>query len=461
MSLQQMFERFCQESPVTVMARATLEYALAPRWINELFERAAQSQYTRELTLATMVDLMVPVVCGIRPSVRSAYQKSTDEIGASLTAVYDKLARIETEVSEALVRESAARLASAIDAMPGGRRAPLLRGYRAKILDGNCLGASEHRIFELRSLASGPLPGKSLVVLDPERMLAIDVFACADGHAQERSLLDRVVETVEKNDLWIADRNFCTAGFLAAIDRRGGFFVIRHHRGLAYETGGPWKELGQGETGHVMERTVKFVDDQGQWLMLRLIRVCLREPTRDGDDELLLLTNLPERKADARKVAQLYRQRWLLETAFLHLTEALRCEINTLGYPKAALFGFCVALMSYNVLAAVRAALRSTHGQEAGDDEISIFSLTDEIAGTYRGMAIALPASLWARYRRFGPEELAAELVALARRVELRRFKKAGRGPKKPPQPRIHAKNKPHVSTQRLLNARKAKKATP
>lgn len=259
---------------------------------------------------------MAPVVCDIRPSVHAARRKSAEEIGASITAVYDKLTRIETEVFEALVRETAARLTSTIDEMPGGRRSSLLRGYRTKILDGNCLGASEQGILELRSIASGPLPGKSLVVLDPERMLAIDVFACGDGHAQERSLLRRVVETVEKKDLWIADRNFCTAGFLRAIDRRGGCFVIRHHRGLVYETCGPWKELGKSETGHVMERTVKFVDDEGQWFVWRLVRVYLREETRDGDDELLLLTNLPEPKADARMVAQLYRHRWLLETAF-------------------------------------------------------------------------------------------------------------------------------------------------
>ena len=31
-------------------------------------------------------------------------------------------------------------------------------------------------------------------------------------------------------------------------------------------------------------------------------------------------------------------------------------EINTLGYPKAALFGFCLALVAYNMLAVIMAA---------------------------------------------------------------------------------------------------------
>src|SRR4029434_936744 len=57
-----------------------------------------------------------------------------------------------------------------------------------------------------------------------------------------------------------------------------------------------------------------------------------------------ILTNLPLRKASAKRVARLYRKRWTLETAFQHLEAYFHSEINTLGYPKAALFGFCLAL---------------------------------------------------------------------------------------------------------------------
>jgi len=48
----------------------------------------------------------------------------------------------------------------------------------------------------------------------------------------------------------------------------------------------------------------------------------------------------PLRKASATRVARLYRKRWTLETAFQHLEAYFHSEINTLGYPKAALFGF-------------------------------------------------------------------------------------------------------------------------
>jgi IS4 transposase len=72
-----------------------------------------------------------------------------------------------------------------------------------------------------------------------------------------------------------------------------------------------------------------------------------------------VITNLSKSVANAKKIADLYRKRWKIETAFQELTEHLNSEINTLGYPPAALFGFCVALVSYMILSVIKAALRA------------------------------------------------------------------------------------------------------
>ena len=45
------------------------------------------------------------------------------------------------------------------------------------------------------------------------------------------------------------------------------------------------------------------------------------------------------------------------------MTTVLKCEVNTLGYPPAALFGFCVALAAANVYADVKGALRAGYGE--------------------------------------------------------------------------------------------------
>ena len=51
-------------------------------------------------------------------------------------------------------------------------------------MDGNGIEATEHRLKALRGIASGALPGKSLVIYAPELEMATAVFPCEDGHAQ-------------------------------------------------------------------------------------------------------------------------------------------------------------------------------------------------------------------------------------------------------------------------------------
>lgn len=89
MLLGQVFERFVKESPVSVMVRGLLEKALCPQILDELFERSAKTQYTRELLFSTVVNLMSVVVCGVHPSVHAAHQASVEKIGVSVTSVYN------------------------------------------------------------------------------------------------------------------------------------------------------------------------------------------------------------------------------------------------------------------------------------------------------------------------------------------------------------------------------------
>jgi hypothetical protein len=196
MLLDPIFERFAADSPVCVMLRATLEHGLAPESLDQLFAATADQQYTRELLFSTLVDLMGSVVCRIRPSLRAAYQARPQPLPVSLKAVYAKLERLEPGISAALVHHTAARWGPLIAEM-GGEMPPLLPGYRVRILDGNHLAGTEHRLKELRATAAGALPGQSLVVLDPAHLLITDLFPCEDGHAQERAILPEVLDAVQ------------------------------------------------------------------------------------------------------------------------------------------------------------------------------------------------------------------------------------------------------------------------
>lgn len=128
----------------------------------------------------------------------------------------------------------------------------------------------------------------------------------------------------------------------------------------------------------------------------------------------------------------------------------MRCELNTLGYPKAALFAFCVALACYNLLAAVKGALRGSHGQVTVESRLSNFYLTEEIGSVYRGVMIALPPETWQVFQTMSHTELARILRRWASRIELKNYPKHPRGPKKPRAKRPSAKFQ-HVSTKKLL----------
>lgn len=460
MLLGPIFTRFIEKSPISVMTRGLIEFALCPRQLDQLFLEHAEQQYTRELLFSSVADLMSLVVCGTHASIRAGYRAAPDQIAVSLTSVYNKLAGIETNVSAELVRHTAHQLEPVLRQL-GGALPELLSGYRIRILDGNHLAATEHRLAETWGDSAAPLPGQALVVFDPALRLTVDVFPCEDGHTQERALLDQVLATVHEREVWIADRNFCTQKFLLGIARRLGFFIIREHKGLTWETAGKLRFQGRIQGARVREQRIRLVDEQGTAWTLRRVLLQLDEPTRDGDSELALLTNLPVEAADACQVGTLYRKRWTIETAFQELTEALTCEINTLCYPKAALFGFCVALAAYNVLGVVRGALRAVHGATKIQEEVSSYALADEIAGVYQGMMIAIPAEEWKVFAGLPVAKLVEELRRLASKVRLERFRRSVRGPKKPALKRNYNPKHPHVATARLLEERKKKQKHP
>ena len=454
----EIFDRFATKSAVSVMFRGTLENAVTAELLDEIFSKTAKRQRCGELLFSSVVNLMAVVATGGRRSINDAYLAREEEFTVSVASVYKKLNGVETEVSRQMVRQTAMRMADVVRQL-APRRQPTLAGYRTKILDGNHLAATEHRIEELRTIAAGPLPGHALVILEPDRMLATDVFPCEDGHAQERSLLPQVLTTVEARDLWIADRNFCTTGFLFGIAKQGAAFVIRQHKQtLTYELLDERRKIGRCPTGMIYEQKMQLTDEAGKSRTIRRVTIELKEPTRDGETEIHLLTNLPATAANARSVADLYLHRWTVEKAFHELDQAFNGEIKTLGYPGAALLSFSVALLAYNVTSVVKSALAATHGDKAKREDLSGYYLAGEVAATYHGMMIAVPEAEWTQhFATLSPAELARILKTLAANVRPDRFRKTIRGPKKPAPKRVYNKKHPHVSTARILAQRKQK----
>ncbi len=453
--------RFVDKAQLPVMMRALLQRELDATQLDRWFETVAQQQYTRKLLFSTLFELMTQVVLRQSGSIRAAWLEAEADVGVSLASVYNKLNGLEPGTSAALVGFAAERAREMIDAMPGAA-VEVLTGLPVRVLDGNCLNGRQHRLRVTRASTAAPLPGKALVVFDPQRETIEAIVPCEDGHAQERSLLGQVGPLVGVGQVWLADRNFCTEGFLDELEDRGAYSLIREHDNLRFK---PLEAMRapvrpDGADSVVSEQWVQLKPrpDGREGVKLRRIRVELDAPTRHGESELYLLSTVPESVADAPTLARLYRQRWTIERAFLHLTVQLRCEVNTLSYPPAALFALACAMVVFNVLAVVKAALRAAHGAEV-QARLSSHAMSNHMRSASQSLDEIVEPEDWQVFNAVSTVVMVQWLLEQAARVPLKRYAKAPtrKTPPKPTAKRAHDPKKPHVSLAKLL-AKKAVK---
>ena len=204
------FQKFVEASPVTVMMRGIIENLFHPERLERLFNETAVTQYTRTLPFATVAEVMGKVVFNVNPSLGAALKDRVATLPVTKRAFYLKLNDSEPAVAAVLARDSANQLAPVIRKL--GLRTPLLPGFNIRVLDGNHFAATEHRLLETR------------------------------------------------NDLWIADRNFCVLAFLFGIIRRNAWFAIRHHASMPIELIGRRTLAGKSETGRVYEQKARITD---------------------------------------------------------------------------------------------------------------------------------------------------------------------------------------------------------
>ena len=445
---RELIRRFKKKRPVALLARMSLTRLLSEDALDRVFEEHGKTQYTRKILFSSLTHLMADVTLCLSRSVNAAYKKHRKELSASRTAVSNKINRVEPQVSQELVRHCYAEAASICNHLRSGD-SPYISGYRTKILDGNHLSGTEHRLAAIRAERAAALPGKSLVVLDPRLRLIQDFFPIEDAHHQERTALVDVIKTIRSNDLWIADRNFCTLKFMVALDLGKAAFVIRHH-GRVGCTEGKRRRVGKSATGIVYESTVKLSSYEGTQLKLRRIEIELFKPTRDGEKVVVILTNVPKERAKAVEIADIYLQRWKIETAFQVLTTTLRCEVNTLGYPNAALFAFATALLAYNAVVLIEAVARAEHGKREADN-LSKYYMAMEITEASDTLSALLDEGDFAYLKDLSIADFAAEMRDVASHIDLSYYRKTTRGPKKPVKKKPPSKSNVHVSTARIL----------
>ncbi len=278
MWMDEVFERFVQKSPFSVLTRATLEHLFADSFLDQVFQDHAQVQYDRQLPFSLVTTLLTQVVLRYRPSLRSAYTRR-GSMPATLKSVYQKLQGVEPAVGAALVQQTARRAAGVLACWPQAARPDPVPGLRLRILDGNYLAGTQHRLAALRGDGAAALPGMTVVLRDDRTGLLCRLVCREDAYTNERALLGDLLAWIEPGDLIVADRNFCWSEFLGRLADKPACFVIRHHAQVTLTEVSALRYVGRSETGEVYEQQVE-IGPEGQGRKLRCIVIRLFEPTQ-------------------------------------------------------------------------------------------------------------------------------------------------------------------------------------
>ena len=118
-----------------------------------------------------------------------------------------------------------------------------------------------------------------------------------------------------------------------------------------------------------------------------------------------------------------------------------------------------MAVVAFNILATVKAALKSVHGVGKIEAGLSDFYVVEEVQGTFRGMMIAIPPVQWQPFGQMSLEQFADTLKQWAFRIDLKRFSSSPRGKKRPTSKEKYDPKHPHVATARLLKEKENKRS--
>ena len=431
-------------SPLSVLVRGAMERWLAPEILAEIAREGNCDNYERKITLEALTAIMLDAVVGMQPSVHAAALARREQWRGSLQAFYTKLGRVDPRFSAGLVRRTAAAIAGLLSPTRRGQRP----AYAVKILDGTMPDGSEHRLGVLRQLRAAGLPGKAVVVYDLATGLCERAALAEDAYTAEQPLAERLLEEARPGELYVGDRGFCTVRLLGRILDREAAFVIRELAyDMVYEREEPARPRGRCSTGAVDEAEVRLTcrERDCAWT-LRRIHVRLDEPTRKGDREIRLLTNLPA-TYKARDVAELYRRRWEVERHFQFIKHELHGELPSLGEPRAALFALSAALAAGNVLAWIKCLTRGKRGGDA--PALSGYYLALEIGRGYAAVETLTDDDDWRAVAALSAAHFRSWAVRLIREVDWSRYVTHPRGPKQRPPPKLR-EQRHHHSTYRL-----------
>ena len=173
------------------------------------------------------------------------------------------------------------------------------------------------------------------------------IFRAAQGgyHDGEISLARRLLPSVEKDWLLLADRNFYSFNFFKEVSNRGAALLFRLQRGMSLKS-----EQQLSDNSHIV--TIYDSDDVNKkdGLKARLIEYDVIGTKKKKRETFYLITNILEPDAaSADELGRLYKQRWEHETTLDEIKTHLNLSAITLRSknPDRVLQEFWAMLMAH------------------------------------------------------------------------------------------------------------------
>jgi hypothetical protein len=226
------------------------------------------------------------------------------------------------------------------------------------------------------------------------------VFGSAGGpysgkETGETALFRQLLDLLDRGDILLADRYFCSYFMIALLLERGVDFVTRihQHRDYDFRRG---ERLGPGD--HVVEwmrpQKPSWMDDDTYQRMPKSIRVRelqveIDQPGFRVESLVVVTTLLDSKQYSHEEIAALYRKRWLAELDLEALKVALGMDVLRAKSPEMVRKEMGSCLLACNLIrkTMLQSALRAARSLRT----MSFTAALQTVAASYTQIATASP----------------------------------------------------------------------
>lgn len=247
---------------------------------------------------------------------------------------------------------------------------------RVKILDGTGLSMPDtHKNQQRWPQSKGQKPGCGFPILRMVGLFCLSSgamlrYAFGNKHNQENHLARGVLDGLEKGDVLLADRGFCSYGLIGVMLARGVDCVMRLHQRRSHDVAqgrplGPGDQLVEWPRPPAPRRNDPWAAERPALpanLSVRLVSFRVEVPGFRTEEITLATTLLDTQAYPAEELAALYRARWSIELRYSEIKTTMGADVLRCKSPAMIEKELCMNAIGYNLIRCVMQEAAQRHG---------------------------------------------------------------------------------------------------